>query len=124
MTTTTPDVAEIVTKLFEMSRQRDVSWAHAQLAQEAATALTAAQAQIVALTAERNEARRALVDPIGDMPAAGEFLAENRIGDWLKVQRYDTGEIFGQPNAVIHRMSGRWWTPKRWMPLPTPPVKP
>lgn len=58
--------------------------------------------------------------PIETMPLDGEFLAENNDGDWLKVERYD--DPFGQSdNSVIHRITGRWWYPDKWMPLPKPP---
>lgn len=55
------------------------------------------------------------VREIAEAPATGDFLCQNAHGDWLRVQRYD------HPNhrdAVIHRMSGRWWKATVFLPLP------
>ena len=57
--------------------------------------------------------------PIETAPENGEFLAEDKHGDWLRATRY--ANPFGNPHTVISNRTGRWWSPQRWMPLPTPP---
>ncbi len=57
------------------------------------------------------------------MPHGGDFLAENRFGDWVIARRFDplkSGDYSG--NAVINKRAGRWWHPQRWRPLPSPPT--
>lgn len=55
---------------------------------------------------------------INDMPAEGLFLAYKPELGWLEVERYAVAKtIWGIENAVIHRQSGKWWTPDQWMPI-------
>lgn len=54
---------------------------------------------------------------IDSAPSGVEFLAEDRNGDWVKVERYDNP--FGFKNTVINNRTGKWWSPERWMPTPT-----
>ncbi len=56
-------------------------------------------------------------------PEKGEFLAENKAGDWLRVTRYDCPWPCDDPSAihVINWTAGRWWPARRFMPLPASP---
>lgn len=57
--------------------------------------------------------------PIETAPIEGEFLAENKHGDWLVVRR------FNHPNrgrhCVINGRMGIWWLATRWRPLASAP---
>lgn len=53
---------------------------------------------------------------VENAPSDGEFLAENRHGDWIPVCFFDV--IGGGPRTVINGRTGRWFEARRWMPIP------
>lgn len=57
------------------------------------------------------------INDIESAPLEGEFLAETKEGDWLKVTNqpdvFKTGK-----RIVVHGLSGKFWAAKRWMQLP------
>lgn len=57
--------------------------------------------------------------PIETAPLDAEFLAENKHGDWLVVRRFKGLLYWGAEGDVINARTGRWWTAKRWLPLPS-----
>lgn len=57
------------------------------------------------------------MQPIETAPLEGEFLAETKDGEWLRV--HNQRDVFKTGNRIVcHGSSGKYWAAKRWMPLP------
>lgn len=55
--------------------------------------------------------------PIETAPTEGDFLAESPDGDWLKVTNQP--DVFKTGKRIVcHGLSGRFWAPTRWAPIP------
>ena len=55
--------------------------------------------------------------PIETAPKKGIFLAPDKNGDWLRVER-DDDNPFDPENPVVSRSHGKWFSPKHWVPVP------